>query len=101
MALNTPMFGKRKNYRMKGARVECKNYRGICLLNVSYKILVEITYDRLTIYAEGIVEDYQGGFRIDRSTSDQIFTIRQITEKAWEYSITIHQLFIDFQQEYD
>jgi hypothetical protein len=32
---------------------------------------------------------------------DQIFCIRQILEKKWEYNETVHQLFIDFKQTYD
>lgn len=94
MGLLIPIF-------KKGARVECKNYRGICLLNVAYKVLAEILYSRLEIYAEEITGDYQCGFRRGRSTTDQIFTIRQIMEKAWEYNVTIHQLFLDFKQAYD
>lgn len=85
----------------KGSKLECENFRGICLLNVSYKILAEILYQRLSIYAEEIIGDYQCGFRRGRSTTDQIFTLRQIMEKAWEYNINIHQLFIDFKQAYD
>jgi hypothetical protein len=36
-----------------------------------------------------------------RSTTDQIFCIRQILEKKWEYNKTVHQLFIDFKKAYD
>jgi hypothetical protein len=32
---------------------------------------------------------------------DQIFYIRQIPEKKWEYNGTVHQLFIDFKKAYD
>jgi hypothetical protein len=32
---------------------------------------------------------------------DQIFFIRQILEKKWEYNGTVHQLFIDFMKAYD
>jgi hypothetical protein len=32
---------------------------------------------------------------------DQIFYIRQILEKKWEYNGTVHQLFIDFRKAYD
>jgi hypothetical protein len=31
----------------------------------------------------------------------QIFYIRQILEKKWEYNGTVHQLFIDFKKAYD
>jgi hypothetical protein len=39
--------------------------------------------------------------RDNRSTTDQIFCIYQILEKKWEYSETVHQLFIDFKKAYD
>jgi hypothetical protein len=32
---------------------------------------------------------------------DQIFYIRQILEKKWEYNGTVHQLFIDFKKSCD
>jgi hypothetical protein len=35
------------------------------------------------------------------STTDQIFYIRQIKEKKWEYNETVHQLFVDFKKTYD
>jgi sorting nexin-29 len=33
--------------------------------------------------------------------TDQIFRIRKILEKKWEYNSTVHQLFIDFKKTYD
>jgi hypothetical protein len=33
--------------------------------------------------------------------TDQIFYIRQILEKKWEYNDTVHQLIIDFKKAYD
>jgi hypothetical protein len=38
-------------------------------------------------------------FRVT-STIDQIFYIRQILEKKWEFNGTVHQLFIDFKKAY-
>jgi sorting nexin-29 len=37
----------------------------------------------------------------NRSTIDQIFTVRQILEKCYEYDVDIHMLFVDFKQAYD
>jgi len=35
------------------------------------------------------------------STTDHIFSICQILEKKWEYSVAVHQLFIDVKNAYD
>ena len=64
-------------------------------------MLSGILYNRLAEYAEEILGDYQCGFRANRSTTDHIFTIRQIQEKAYEYTIHLHNLYIDFKQAFD
>jgi hypothetical protein len=71
------------------------------LLSTSCKILSNILLARLTPYADEIIGDQQRGFRRNRSTTDQIFYIRQILEKKWKYNGTVHQLFIDFKKVYD
>jgi hypothetical protein len=71
------------------------------LLAASYKILSNILLSRLTPYADEIIGDHHCGFRRNRSTTDQIFCIRQILEKKWEYNGTVHHLFIDFKKAYD
>jgi hypothetical protein len=80
----------------KGDKTDCNNYRGISLLSTSYKIMSNILLSRLSPYIYEIIGDYQCGFRSNRSTTDQIFCIRQILEKKWEYNETVHQQFIDF-----
>jgi hypothetical protein len=59
----------------------CNNYRGISLLSTAYKILSNILLARLTPYVNEVIGNYQCGFRRNRSTTDQIFYIRQIPEK--------------------
>ena len=57
---------------------------------------------RFTPYVDEIIGDHQCGFRCNRSTIDNIFCIRQILEKKWEYDGTVHKkLFIDFKKAYD
>jgi len=34
-------------------------------------------------------------------TTDQIFTVKNLLEKAWEHNVEIHQIFVDFQKAYD
>jgi hypothetical protein len=70
-------------------------------LSTTYKFLSNILLTRLTLYAEEIIGDHQRGFRRNRSTTDHIYSIRQIREKKWEYNEAVHQLFIDFKKAYD
>jgi hypothetical protein len=67
----------------KGDKTDCNNYRGISLLSTSYKILSNILLSKLVPYIDEIIGDLQCGFRRNRSTTDQIFCIRQILEKNW------------------
>jgi hypothetical protein len=85
----------------KGDKTDCNNYRGISLLSNAYKILSNILLARLTPYVNEIIGNHQCGFCRNRSTRDQIFNIRQILEKKWEYNGKVHQLFIDFKKAYD
>lgn len=70
------------------------------LVSVVYKVLAKVIVKRLTPITEEILGDYQCGFRRGRSTTDQIFIVRQIMEKCHEYNVDVHQLFIDFKQAY-
>ncbi|KAJ4434691.1 hypothetical protein ANN_23259 [Periplaneta americana] len=89
-----PIFKKRD-------KTNCSNFREISLLFTSYKILSIILLRRLTPYVDEIIWDHQCGFRLNRSTTDQIFCIRQIMEKKLKYKSTVHQLFINFKKGYD
>jgi hypothetical protein len=85
----------------KGENSECSIYRGISLLNTAYKILATVINNRLTTYAEDLLSQEQNGFRRNMSTTDNIFIMRQILEKCYEYNIEMHILFIDFKQAFD
>ncbi|KAJ4435513.1 hypothetical protein ANN_18129 [Periplaneta americana] len=74
-----------RNKSIRSGNTNCSNFRGISLLLTSYKILSNIFLRRLTPYVDEIIGDHQCGFRRNRSTIDQIFCIRQIMEKKWEY----------------
>jgi hypothetical protein len=49
------------------------------------EILSNIRLSRLNLYTDEVIGDHQCGFRRNRSTTDQIFCIRQILENKWEY----------------
>jgi hypothetical protein len=65
----------------KGDKTDCSNYRGMSLLSTSYKISSNILLARLTPYANENMWGHQCGFRRNRSTTYQIFYIRQILGK--------------------
>jgi len=85
----------------KGDRNQCNNYRGICLLNITCKIFAILLYNRLSKIIETDIGNYQMGLRPNRSKIDNIFIVRQIYEKCYEYSINLHNIFIDFSQAFD
>jgi hypothetical protein len=62
----------------KGDKLDCNNYRSITLWDIAYKVFSYTLNERLKKITENILGDYQCGFLKDRSTSDQIRTIRQI-----------------------
>jgi sorting nexin-29 len=82
-------------------KLECRNYRGISLLNVTYKIFTNLLTRYIELYGEEILGDYQCGFRKGRSTTDQNFCLRIILERTCEYKVDIHQLYIDCKQAYN
>jgi sorting nexin-29 len=84
----------------KDNKIECNNYRGISLLNITHKIFTQLVAKGLEPYVEELLDDYQYGFCRGRSTADQIFSLRLILEKSYEYNVDIHQLYIDYKQAY-
>ena len=50
---------------------------------------------------ESKLEDGQCGFRPGRSTTDQIFTLKQIFEKSWEYGKDLFACFVDLEKASD
>ena len=88
-------------YKNRGDKLQCKNYRGISLLCTGYKILTTDLNNRLKKHTDHIIGEYQAGFRTGKLTIDQIFTVKNLLEKAWEHNVEIHQNFVDFQKAYD
>lgn len=85
----------------KGDKELCENYRGISLLSSAYKILSKLILNRLQEYTTPIIGDHQAGFSKGRSTTDQIFILKSIISKYWEYNKGFHALFVDFSKAYD
>ena len=68
---------------------------------IAYKILSNIILEKIKPYIEEITGDYQNGFRVGRSIIDNIFALKILNEKIWEFKQSVQYLFIDFQKAYD
>ena len=79
----------------------CDNYRGISLLAIAGKVLAKIVLNRLKPILEEVLPESQCGFRAGRSTSDMIFTLRQLQEKAVEQHQPLYVVFVDFTKAFD
>ena len=85
----------------KGDRKQCTNYRGISLLSLPRKVYAKCLERKCREIVESKLEDGQCGFRPGRSTTDQIFTLKQIFEKSWEYDKDLFACFVDLEKAYD
>src|SRR6218665_614850 len=85
----------------KGDRMECSNYRAISLFSVTGKVYTKVLQQRLKRYVEEEMSEEQAGFRKGRGTMEQIFVIRQLSEKYTEMNRTLYNNFIDFKQAFD
>ena len=86
----------------KGQRSLCDNYRGISLLSVAGKILARVILTRLNHHlVDQIYSESQCGFRKGRGTTDMIFCLRQLQEKAREHKTPLFMAFIDLTKAFD
>lgn len=85
----------------KGDKEICGNYRGISLLSNAYKVLSKVIQGRLEQYTKVLIGDHQAGFIKGRSTTDQLFILKEAISKCWEYKKDVHALFIDLSKAYD
>jgi hypothetical protein len=85
----------------KGDRRDCKNYRGINILNTCCKIYSKILNMKLQSYSEEFMTETQNGFRKGRSRTDPTFCLKLLIEKRREYKLETHLLFIDYEKAFD
>ncbi|KAK6743364.1 hypothetical protein RB195_010554 [Necator americanus] len=78
-----------------------RNYRGISLLRVMYKVLERIILDRLIKHREETTRDEQAGFRPGRSMIDQVLIVRRVIEIWQRYSKPMQLAFLDFEAAFD
>ena len=88
----------------KGDPEKTKNYRGISLLPTAYKIYTEILRRRLEeeIERKRILPEEQAGFRKKtRDTTDNIYVLSHIIQKAIVKGKRVYAIFIDLKAGFD
>ena len=88
-------------YKNKGDRGDCNNYRGISLLSITGKLFAQVILKRLQKIGETVYPESQCGFRAKRSTTDMIFSLRQLQEKCKEQQQPLYIAFVDLTKAFD
>ncbi|XP_045457359.1 uncharacterized protein LOC123667510 [Melitaea cinxia] len=88
-------------YEGKGDRGDCNSYRGISLLSIVGKLFARVMLTKLQSLAERVYPEAQCGFRSERSTTDMIFTLRQLQEKCREQNTPLLIAFVDLNKAFD
>jgi hypothetical protein len=85
------------------SRLDPANYRPITLLAVIGKLFGSVVNARLQEFSEttGSISDAQGGFRRNRSTTDQIFILREALASRKERGLPTYATYIDARKAYD
>lgn len=89
------------NLPKKGDLSDCKNWRGITLLNSIYKILAGLILNRIADSLEPKLLKEQAGFRPGRSCVDHINALRLIVEQSTEFRSPLYLVFVDFERAFD
>ena len=80
---------------------DCNNYRGISLLSIVGKLFARSVLKKLQVLADRVYPESQCGFRAKRSTTDMIFSLRQLQEKCREQRRPLFISFIDLTKAFD
>ena len=62
------------------------------------KVMLKIILNRLKPQAEKIIAEEQAGFRAGRSTTEQVFNLRILSEKYLQHQQDPYHVFIDFKK---
>ena len=77
-----------------GDLIQCDNWRGISLLDVTGKILANIIHSRLQNVVKEVLSDSQCGFQAGRGCAVRNFCARQLVEKTKENNTKLYFLFV-------
>ncbi len=83
-----------------GAKDDPNNYRGITLLNIMGKIITAVLCNRITEWAtsQNILPQSQFGFRKNRRSTDCLFIVNALVEKATIERNPLFVCYVDFRK---
>ena len=84
-----------------GPTHDASNYRPICILDISYKVLARIIYSRIIVKIDAAQSVDQAGFRKEFSTDDHLLTSTILIEKVWKSRKQLWICAVDFQKAFD
>jgi len=84
----------------KNDKLCCDNYRGISLLS-HCEVMAKVILQRIQRRTEEILSEAQAGFRVKRSTIDQLFTLQLLAEKYVEFGKFLYVCYVDFHKAFD
>ncbi|GFR65448.1 reverse transcriptase SR3-right [Elysia marginata] len=85
----------------KGDLSRCEHYRGITLLSTPGKVFNRVLLNRIKAATDPKLRDEQAGFRSNRSTTDQIATLRIVVEQSLEWNSPLIVNFLDYKKAFD
>lgn len=88
-------------YKGKGDRSDCRNYRGISLLSIPGKVYGRILIEKVRSMTEGLIGEEQCGFRSGRGCVDQVFVLKQMSEKCVDKNKSLYVAYMDLEKAYD
>ena len=86
----------------RGSKTDCDNFRGFSILSVAGNFLARIILNRLiTNISEVNLREAQCGFRPNLSTTDMIFSVRQVQKKCIEQNMDLVAVFLNLTKALD
>ena len=84
-----------------GPTHDASNYRPICILDITYKVLARILYSRIIGKIDAAQSVDQAGFRKEFSTDDHLLTSTILIENVWRSRKQLWICAVDFQKAFD
>ena len=88
-------------FKNKGSKLDCGNFSGISLISVPSNMFMRVFLNKTKPNIEQKPWEEQASFQAERSTVDQIFSLRHVIEKRWEYGLPIYCAFMYLEKAYD